>query len=118
MIYQKKLITLFFKTKTGNEPVRDWIKKLEKEDKKIIGEDIKAVEFGWPLGLPVVRSLGEKLWEIRSQLSTNKIARILFCAEDGYMILLHAFIKKTQKTPIEDIRLARIRMREKCENKK
>jgi phage-related protein len=75
-----------------------------------MGEDIKDVEFAWPLGLPLVRSLGRELWEVRSSLSHGRIARVIFCVTDGQMVLLHAFIKKTQKTPQQEIDLALKRM--------
>ena len=75
----------------------------------MIGEDIKDVEFAWPLGMPLVKNLGEGLWEVRSSLPGNRIARVLFCVTDKEMVLLHGFIKKTQKTPSQDIELARRR---------
>ena len=106
MQLEKKLTVIFYKNSLGREPVREWLKELDKEDKRIIGEDIKAVEFGWPLGLPLVRPLGKGLWEVRSTLTTDKIARVIFCIEDGNMILLHGFIKKTQKTPDSERELA------------
>jgi phage-related protein len=93
----------------GNEPVREWLKSLSLEDRKIIGEDIKTVQFGWPLGMPVVRKLGPGLWEVRSRLS-NGIARVIFMAEESTMVLLHGFIKKSQKAPTEDLNLARNRL--------
>ena len=77
----------------------------------MIGTDIKTVEFGWPVGLPVCRSLGNGLWEVRSSLR-NRIARVLFCIEGDRMWLLHGFIKKQRKTPAGEIDLARMRMRE------
>ena len=93
----------------GNEPVREWLKSLPLEDKKTIGEDIKTVQFGWPLGMPVVRKLEPGLWEVRSRLS-NGIARVIFTTEEGIMVLLHGFIKKSQRTPTEDLNLARNRL--------
>ncbi len=85
--------------------------KLSREDRLVIGTDIKTVEFGWPVGLPVCRSLGDGLWEVRSELR-NRIARVLFCIEGGAMWLLHGFIKKQQKTPSGEIKTAHKRMRE------
>ena len=76
------------------------------------GEDIKDVEFAWPIGMPLCRSLGKGLWEVRSNLTSGRIARVLFCDLEGKMILLHAFIKKTQKTPPADLELAVKRKRE------
>jgi phage-related protein len=79
--------------------VREWLKNLELEDRKIIGEDIKDVEFSWPLGVPLVRSLGRELWEVRSRLPQGRIARVVFCVEKQKMILLHGFIKRVKKPP-------------------
>jgi phage-related protein len=77
----------------------------------VIGEDIKDVEFSWPIGMPLVRPLGRELWEVRSSLPRGRIARVLFCAEEGRMVLLHGFVKKTRKTPQRDIDLALKRKR-------
>ena len=106
----KRIRVRFYRTPGGNEPVRDWLLKLSRQDRLTIGTDIKTVEFGWPVGLPVCRSLGDGLWEVRSSLE-NRIARVLFCITGNIMWLLHGFIKKRQKTPPEDIDLARKRMR-------
>ena len=81
-------------------------------DRKTIGDDIAAVEFRWPLGMPVCRSLGHGLWEVRSSLSGNRISRVIFVAANGKMALLHGFIKKTNKTPVSDIELALRRLKE------
>jgi phage-related protein len=86
--------------------MREWLKGLEPEDRKVIGEDIKDVEFSWPIGMPLVRSLGRELWEVRSSLLGGRIARVVFCIERERMVLLHGFIKKTRKTPQHDIDLA------------
>ena len=96
---------VFFRTEAGNEPVREWLKDLPAEEKRLIGEDLKTLQFRWPLGMPLVRSLGDSLWEVRSRLP-NKIARCLFYVRKRRIVLLHAFIKKTQKTPPEDKALA------------
>jgi phage-related protein len=104
----KRIEAIFYRTAAGGEPVRDWLKGLEPiEDRKQIGVDIKTVEFGWPIGMPVCRSLGDGLYEVRSNLSGDKIARVLFYIDiRGRMVLLHGFIKKTQKTPQSDLELA------------
>ena len=99
------LPAVFFRTETGREPVRDWLKNLPKEERRIIGEDITTVQFRWPLGMPLVDHLGSGIWEIRSRLA-NRIARTLFFVHQGEIILLHGFIKKTRKTPHEDRALA------------
>lgn len=106
----KRLPARFYRTPNGREPVREWLKDLPAADRRILGEDIKDVEFAWPLGLPLVRSLGRELWEVRSSLTQGRIARVIFCVIDGQMVLLHAFIKKTQKTPQQEIDLALKRM--------
>ena len=102
----------FFKTKAGKEPVREWLKSLPKEDKQNIGDDIKTLQFGWPVGMPLVKSLGNGLLEIRSSLPSNKIARIIFFIYEGNIVLLHGFIKKTQKTEQKDLSLAKKRKKE------
>ena len=103
---------VFYQLSSGREPVREWLKALATEDRKIIGEDIKDVEFSWPIGMPLCRALGKGLWEVRSDLTGGRIARVLFCIHDGRMILLHAFIKKTPKTPDADLELATKRKKE------
>lgn len=103
-----RLKVIFYKTDLGNEPVRNWLKELTREEKKIIGEDIKMVQYVWPLGMPLVRKLESNIWEIRSHL-LNRIARILFTIVDDNMILLHGFIKKSQKTLKDDLNLAKKR---------
>jgi len=102
----KRLPARFYRSDSGREPVREWLKGLEPEDRKVIGQDIKDVEFSWPIGMPLVRSLGRELWEVRSSLLDGRMARVVFCIEQGCMVLLHGFIKKTQKTPQHDIDLA------------
>jgi phage-related protein len=102
----KRLPARFYRSDTGREPVREWLKGLEPDERKLLGEDIKDVEFSWPIGMPLVRSLGRELWEVRSNLPHGRIARVIFCVEQGGMVLLHGFIKKTRKTPQRDIELA------------
>lgn len=87
----------FYRTIAGNEPVREWLKGLPREDRRAIGEDLKTAQYGWPLGMPLIRKLDRGLWEVRSNTSTG-IARVLFTVKDGLIILLHAFVKKSQKT--------------------
>jgi len=106
----KRVPAVFFRSRTGAEPVREWLRSLDKQDRFRIGTDLKTVEFGWPIGMPTCRPLGRGLYEVRTSLG-NRIARVLFCIGDGRMILLHGFIKKTQKTPKADLDLARARQR-------
>lgn len=107
---QLRLRVFFYRSESGKEPVRDWLKSLPAEEKLIIGQDIKTVQFGWPLGMPVVRKLDKELWEVRSSLP-NRIARVIFTVSGERMVLLHGFIKKTQKTPANDLALAKQRLK-------
>jgi len=108
----KCLPAAFYALPSSREPVRDWLKALGDEDRKTIGEDIKTVEFSWPIGMPLCRPLGRGLWEVRSDITDGRIARVLFCVHDGRMVLLHGFIKKTQRTPDADLELAMRRRKE------
>jgi len=103
------LSVVFFLTASGNEPVREWLKEMDIEDKKTIGEDIKLVQFRWPLGMPLVRKLETGLWEVRSRLDSGNITRVFFTVNGGTMALLHGIVKKSQKTPQKDLDLARTR---------
>ncbi len=105
------LHVLFFRLQSGREPVRDWLMSLAKDDRKSIGEDIKLVQFRWPLGMPLVRKLEADLWEVRSRLPGGRIARIFFTVSGQEMVLLHGFVKKSEKTPQNDLELARGRKR-------
>jgi phage-related protein len=105
----EKVITVrFFKTPSGNEPVRNWLKKQSAEDKKAIGEDIKAVEFLWPLGYPQVTKLDKNLWEVRTDVA-DRICRVFFTVVAGSLVLLHGIIKKDRKTPKQDLDTAKKR---------
>jgi phage-related protein len=106
-----KLDVYFFETETRKEPVREWLQLLTPRDKKLIGEDIKTVQFGWPLGMPLVRYIDSDIWEVRSKLSGN-IARVLFVLEGNAMVLIHGFIKKQQKIPKPDLDLAKARVKQ------
>jgi phage-related protein len=109
MKVQIKLSVVFFKTDSGNEPVREWLKyELTSQERFIIGRDIKILETSWPVGPPLVISLGEGLWELRSNLD-NKIARVLFIVHNNQIVLLQGFIKKSKKTPKKEMDLARKR---------
>ena len=103
------LNVIFFRTETGREPVREWLRGLDKTDKQRIGTDIEKVQFRWPVSPPLVQKLETDLWEVRSNLRQKRIARVFFTTTDSEMVLLHSFVKKTQKTPQKDLRLARKR---------
>ncbi len=108
---ERPLKVVFFKTDMGNEPVREWLKELSKEDCKVIGTDILTVQYAWPVGKPLVDNLGDGLWEVRSRLS-NRIARTLFAMVDEEIVLLHGFIKKQQRTPQDELELAKKRKKQ------
>lgn len=108
----KPLPIVFYATSAGREPVRDWLKDLDKEDQREIGGDILAVQQGWPLGLPLCRAIGHGLWEVRSTLQGHRIARIIFAFDGDTIMLLNGFVKKAQKTPTAEIELALKRLKE------
>ncbi|TLY50495.1 MAG: type II toxin-antitoxin system RelE/ParE family toxin [Gammaproteobacteria bacterium] len=108
---QPLLTVNFYASSSGAEPVRDWLRDLPREARKVIGEDIKTVQFGWPLGIPLVRKLESGLWEVRSRIRDG-IARVLFTVEGSTLVLLHGFVKKSQKTPADDLEIAKRRKQE------
>lgn len=101
----------FYVTSAGNEPVREWLRALDDQSRKAIGIDIKEVQIGWPMGMPLVRKLEQGIWEVRSNIPGG-IARVLFTVIGPTMILLHGFVKKTDKTPVHELKLARQRKNE------
>lgn len=109
---EKRITAIFYRTESGNVPVIEWLRELGRPDSSIIGSDLRLVEKGWPLGMPLCRSLGDGLYEVRSDLPNGRTARIIFFVKDGKMGILHGFIKKTQQTPQSDIMLARKRKKE------
>ena len=109
---QPEVPVRFYRSEAGREPVREWLRGLDSEDRKAIGLDLMRVQFGWPIGMPLVRSLKDGLWEVRSTLPSQRIARLILCFHDGMLIALHGFIKNTQKTPAGDLLLAKRRMNE------
>lgn len=105
----KTIKVFFYKSDSGKEPVREWLQTLSKEDKTTIGQDIKTVEFGWPLGMPLVRKMDKDLWEVRSDISDKCISRVFFTVFEGRMVLLHGIKKKSQKTPDNELDIAKKR---------
>lgn len=108
----RKIPAAFYRSASGAEPVREWLRGLSAEDRKIIGRDIARVEYGWPIGMPTCRALGDGIYEVRSNLPGGRTARVLFCVEDRYLVLLHAFFKTTQKTPSAEMAIARSRQKD------
>lgn len=102
----------FYKSSAGREPVLEWLRSLDQEERHTIGLDLMRVQFGWPIGMPLVRSLKDGLWEVRSSLPGQKIARLILCFHEQTLVVLHGFIKKTRKTPVEELDLAKRRMKE------
>ncbi len=101
---------IFYRSESGVEPVREWLKELRREDRKAVGEDIKTAQFGWPLGMPLIRKIEKGLWEVRSNI-TDGIARTFFTVEKNTMVLLHGFVKKSRETPPNELHTARRRLR-------
>ncbi len=90
----------FYRTSGGTEPVVEWLRSLPPEDRR---------------PMPLCRPLGQGLWEVRSTLPSRRIARLLFFVHEDRIGVVHGFIKKTQKTPADDLNLARRRMKEMLE---
>ena len=108
----RKVPVVFYRTPAGTEVVRNWLRGLNEGDRNAIGQDLMRVQYRWPVGMPLCRPMGEGLWEVRSDLPSNRTARVLFSVQQGKILILHGFIKKTRKTPDEDLALARKRKRE------
>jgi phage-related protein len=102
----------FYRTTAGREPVLEWLRSLDKEDRHAVGLDLMRVQYGWPIGMPLVRSLKDGLWEVRSTLPSRRIARLMLCFHENEIVALHGFIKKSRTTPNEDLAVARRRMKE------
>ena len=107
----KRINAEFFQSDRSREPVREFLRAIPKDDRKVIGEDIRVVEYGWPIGMPTCDRLGKKLYEVKSTAGKREY-RILFSVYGSRMVLFHAFVKKTQKTPAREINLALDRRRE------
>jgi phage-related protein len=108
----RKIPVVFYRTRGGAELVRDWLRFLDERDRHAIGLDLMRVQFRWPVGMPLCRAMGDGLWEVRTTLPSNRIARVLFCVARDRIVVLHGFIKKTQKVPDEELTLARKRKKE------
>lgn len=109
-MHKDRLIpVVFFRLDSGREPVREWLKELDRDTKKSIGEDIKTLQYSWPVAMPLARKLDANLWEVRSNINDG-IARVIFTVYEGNIVLLHGFIKKSQKTPDKELALAKRRL--------
>lgn len=108
----RKIPVVFYRTRAGSEVVRDWLRSLDHQDRNAVGQDLMRVQYRWPVGMPLCRPLHNGLWEVRTDLPSSRIARVLFALSGERIVVLHGFIKKTQKTPDADLALARRRQRE------
>ena len=108
----EKVPLVFFRTVAGSEPVREWLQALDQTERHAIGKDLLRAQWCWPVGMPLCRALGGGLWEVRTNLPTRRIARVLLCFYEGHLVALHGFIKKTRAMPDDDLALARKRLRE------
>jgi phage-related protein len=105
---------VFYRTPSGNDVVLDLIRSFDPSDKRTIGEDLKSLQFRHPLGLPLSRPLGKGLSELRSSLPSGREFRLFYCFHQpmSQLIILHGFIKKSQRTPDKELRIARDRQQE------
>ena len=109
----KRIEAVFYRTPAGHETVREWIRALPKVDRKAIGDDLRRLEYRWPVGMPLSRPLGGGLHELRSRLPSDRIARLIFFVSvDVDLVVVHGFIKKTRTAPAKDLALARSRKRD------
>ena len=103
---------IFYRSTSGSEPVREWLKQLDEAERQAIGKDLLRAQWRWPVGMPLCRPMGGGLWDIRTNLPTQRTARVLLCVYRGHLVALHGFIKKTRATPDEDLATARKRQKE------
>jgi phage-related protein len=108
----QKISLIFFRSESGNEPVREWLLELPEAERQAIGKDLLKAQWRWPVGMPLCRPMSDGLWEIRTKLPTKRTARVLICLYREHLVALHGFIKKTRTTPESDLALARRRQRE------
>jgi len=109
MSADRPLPVVFFRLDSGREPVREWLRSLDHDSRRSIGEDIKTLQFGWPIGMPLARKMGDDLWELRSVIRSG-IARTFFTVHRATIVLLHGFVKKSQKTPVKELAIAKRRV--------
>ncbi len=108
----RKIELVFFRNEAGGEPVREWLKGLDEAERRAIGTDLLRAQWRWPVGMPLCRPMGTGLWEVRTDLPSNRTARVLICLYRNRLVALHGFIKKTRATPQDDLTLARKRQKE------
>jgi phage-related protein len=108
----RKIPLVFFRTSSGSEPVREWLKRLDESDRRAIGQDLLRAQWRWPVAMPLCRAMGSGLWEVRTTLAGNRASRVLMCVCENHLVALHGFIKKTRATPDNDLALAKKRQTE------
>ena len=108
----RKIELVFYRTAAGNEPVREWLGGLPEDNRRAIGMDLQRVQYRWPVGMPLVRPMGQGLFEVRTGLPDKTTARVLICFHGGELYALHGFVKKSQKTPSADLKLAGARKKD------
>jgi phage-related protein len=108
----RKIPLAFYCSESGVEPVKDWLKTLPPAERQVIGQDLMRVQWRWPVGMPLCRPMGQGLWEVRSSLPGNRIARVFFCAHADTLVAVHGLIKKTSRTPSHELKVARKRVKE------
>ena len=113
----QKISLIFYRTAAGSEPVREWLRGLDEAERRAIGKDLLRAQWRWPVGMPLCRQMGSGLWEVRTDLPTNRTARVLLCLYREHLVALHGFIKKTRATPDEDLATARKRRQELARKK-
>ena len=109
MTRDRLIPVVFFRLDSGREPAREWLRVLPKQQRKPIGEDIKTLQFGWPVGMPLARKMADDLWELRSHMPAG-IARTFFTVYRNQIVLMHGFVKKSQKTPTNELAIAKRRL--------
>ena len=112
MVKKQKIPLVFYRLASGHEPVREFLKSLPLPDRKAAGDDILAAQWKFPVGMPLCRAMGNGLYEVRTDLPSRRMARTFIMHHRGRLVALHAFIKKTQKTPEADLKLAQKRKQE------
>lgn len=108
----KPMALAMWASSTGSEPARDWFKALPDTDRKKVGQDLRKLQYAWPVGMPLVRSLGSGLWELRTSLPSKREARVFFATDGETLLVLHGFIKKSAQTPTHELVVARKRLKE------
>jgi phage-related protein len=106
-----KFTCVFYRTASGGEPAREWLRSLSKAARQQVGADLLYVQHFWPTGMPRVRALGSGLHEVRSTAGRSEF-RVFFCVRGTTLYILHGIQKKTPKTPAGELAMARARQRE------